>query len=229
MITLVGTGHIFNLDSSLKTLFNNIKPDLICVELDKDRYNTLRIRYKDSKKYLKKRKNLPILYALFLRYQEKGAKKYGVNPGDEMLTAVYYAQKMHLSFELIDDDFQHLYKKIIESLTTVEKLKLTFIGVFLTFFGWYFTSRKKVKKDLERLDKNFDKNMQKMEISYPVIKKLVLDDRNEYMAQKIMHLMKNYRNIVACVGDGHVVGISRILKSNNVKFDTIRLRSLITN
>jgi len=188
----------------------------------------LQIKNNDSKKYLKTRKNLPILYKLFLRYQEKSAKKYGVNPGDEMLTAIYYAQKNQLPFEFIDADFQDLYKTIMKSLTSAEKLELALLGVFLTFFGWYFNSRKKIKKDLERLDKNFDKNMEKMEAAYPVIKKLVLDDRNEHMAKKIMELKDKYGNIVACVGDGHVVGISRILKSNNVKFDTIRLKSLIT-
>lgn len=227
MITLIGTGHIFNLNSTLNTLFTYIKPDLICVELDEGRFNTLDVKNKDFEEYLKKRKNLPILYKLFLRHQEKSAKKHGVSPGDEMIAAIRYAQQNNLPFELIDMDFQYLYGELMNSLKTSEKIKLSFLGVFLTLFGWYFNREEKIEKDLERLDKNFDKNMEKMQESYPIFKKIILDDRNEYMAKKIMNLRQNHKNIIACVGDGHIHGISRILNSNNVEFETVRLRSLM--
>ncbi len=227
MITLIGTGHIFNLNSTLNTLFADIKPDLICVELDKDRFTTLDVKSKDFEEYLKKRKNLPILYKLFLRHQEKSAKKHGVNPGDEMIAAIKYAQQNDLPFELIDMDFQYLYEELMTSLKTSEKMKLSFLGVFLTLFGWYFTREEKIEKDLERLDKDFDRSMEKMQESYPILKKIILDDRNEYMAKKIMNLRQNHKNIIACVGDGHIHGISRILKSNNVEFETVRLKSLM--
>jgi len=227
MITIVGTGHIFNISPNLKNLFTKIQPDVICVELDKNRYNALKNRYQDSKSHSEKRRNLPLFYTLFLRFQQRSARKFGVNPGDEMLTAINYAQKNNLPFKFIDGDFQIIYQKIMESLTLKEKLKLAFVALFLTFFGWYLTRRKKVEKDLEKFDKNFDKNLQKMQASYPIIKKFLLDDRNKHMAKKIMKLKEKHRNIVACVGDGHVVGISRILKENNVDFKAIRLKSLL--
>jgi len=227
LITLIGTGHIFNLNSTLISLFTNIKPDIICVELDEGRFNTLDAKDQDIKKYLKKRKGLPILYKLFLRHQEKSAQKNGVKPGDEMIAAIKYAQQNSLPFKLIDMDFQYLYQELMSSLKTSEKVKLALLGIFLTFFGWYFNRKGKIEKDLERLDKDFDKNMEKMQESYPIIKKIVLDDRNEYMAKKIMNLRQNHKNIIACVGDGHIHGISNILKSNNVKFKTVRLKSLM--
>jgi len=229
MIILVGTGHVFDLVSDLNNFFDMKKPDIICVELDKDRYNILSMRNHDSTRFFNLRKDVPLLYKLFMRFQEKTAKKYGVNPGDEMLAAIDYAQLNQIPYEFIDVNAQELYDGLIRSLSTFEKIKLSILAVSLTVFGWYFNSRKNIDKELERLDENFDKNMEKMQASYPIIKKLVLDDRNEHMAKKIMKLKDKYINIVACVGDGHVVGISRILKSNNIKFEIMRLRSLITN
>ena len=102
MITIIGTGHVFDVSSNLNFLFDKKKPDLICVELDRDRYDILSMRNSDSKKFMKLRKNVPLIYLLFMRFQEKTAKKYGVNPGDEMLAAIRYAQVNKLPYEFID-------------------------------------------------------------------------------------------------------------------------------
>ena len=76
MITIIGTGHVFDLSSNLNFLFDKKKPDLICVELDKDRYIILSMRNSDSKQFIRLRKNVPLIYLLFMRFQEKTAKKY---------------------------------------------------------------------------------------------------------------------------------------------------------
>ena len=39
MITLIGTGHVFNLTQQLLDIFDEIRPEIICVELDKQRYD----------------------------------------------------------------------------------------------------------------------------------------------------------------------------------------------
>ena len=46
MITLIGTGHVFNLSSALKNVFNEKNPDVICVELDQQRLRALMIKKK---------------------------------------------------------------------------------------------------------------------------------------------------------------------------------------
>jgi len=121
MITIIGTGHVFDLSSNLNSLFDKKKPDLICVELDKDRYNILSMRNSDSKQFIRLRKNVPLMYLLFMRFQEKTAKKYGVNPGDEMLAAIRYAQVNKLPYEFIDTNYQFLYNKLINSLKKKKK------------------------------------------------------------------------------------------------------------
>ena len=46
------------------------------------------------------------------------------------------------------------------------------------------------------------------------------------MAKRISGLNENFRNIIAFVGDGHIPGISEILKSNKLDFNVIRLSEL---
>ena len=41
MITLIGTGHVFNLSAALNRVFDEKKPDVICVELDQQRLHAL--------------------------------------------------------------------------------------------------------------------------------------------------------------------------------------------
>jgi pheromone shutdown protein TraB len=227
MITLIGTGHVFDLDYAVNLLLDEKKPSLVCVELDKTRYRTLSARTNDSNKYKKARKSFPIVYKLFAIFQERVAKKNGVNPGDEMLAAVNYAKNKGLPFEFIDVNSNELYRRLIDNLSLYEKLKLSILAVFLTVFGRYLISSKKINKELTNLDDDFEHYMKRLGQEYPIVKRLLLDERNEHMAKKIMCFEKKHTNIVACIGDGHVKGVSDILQSNNIKFEIVRLNYLL--
>ena len=48
------------------------------------------MKQSNPKAYEKAKKNLPFIYRLLARFQESMASEYGVNAGDEMLTAVTY-------------------------------------------------------------------------------------------------------------------------------------------
>ena len=79
MITLIGTGHVFNLSQALINIFEDIQPEILCVELDKQRYNALLIKQTNPDKYKEMQKNLPILYKLLSKFQDEMAKEYGVS------------------------------------------------------------------------------------------------------------------------------------------------------
>ena len=46
------------------------------------------------------------------------------------------------------------------------------------------------------------------------------------MTQQLVELNTHYNKVLALVGDGHIVGISQLLTSKDVTFETIRLREL---
>ena len=223
MITLMGTGHVFDLSSALIAAFDEREPEVICVELDKQRYNAIMVKRSNPESYKEARKNLPFAYRLLARFQESMASEYGVNAGDEMLTAVTYAQSHQLPVEFIDMNAQQLFIKMWRSMPFSEKLKLLLSG-----FGGFFISKKRVEEELKNFQDDFDSYIEEIGNKFPTIKKTLIDKRNAYMAGKLTELNENYKKIIACVGDGHIPGVSELLNSKNIEIETIRLSELRT-
>jgi len=221
MITLIGTGHVFDLSSALIENLDEKKPDVICVELDKQRYNALIMKHTSPESYKNAKRNAPIIYKLLARFQESMAKEYGVNAGDEMLTAIKYAQSHQIPLEFIDMNAQNLFTKMLRSMSMSEKFRLLLSG-----FGGMFVSKKRVENELKRIEGKFETYIEQIGSKFPTIKRTLIDDRNLHMKKKLIQLMENHENIVACIGDGHIPGISKLLSSDNIEYDTIRLSKL---
>jgi len=221
MITLIGTGHVFNLSSALLKIFDEKSPDVVCVELDKQRFNALMMKNSDLKGYKAASKNLPIVYKLLARFQESMADEYGVAAGDEMLTAINYARSQQLPVVFIDMNAQSLFGKMLRSMPLSEKLRLLLSG-----FGGFFISKKRVEKELGKFEKDFDSYIEQIGEKFPTIKRVLIDERNQYMTQRLSEMDEQYGQVVAVVGDGHIPGISELLKSKQVEFEIIRLSEL---
>lgn len=222
MITLIGTGHVFNLSSALLRIFDEKSPDVVCVELDKQRFNALMMKNSDPKGHkAAASKNLPIVYKLLARFQESMADEYGVAAGDEMLTAINYARSQQLPVVFIDMNAQFLFRKMLRSMPLSEKLKLLLSG-----FGGFFISKKRVEKELSKFEKDFDSYIEQIGEKFPTIKRVLIDERNQYMTQRLSEMDERYGQVVAVVGDGHIPGISELLKSKQVEFEITRLSEL---
>jgi pheromone shutdown protein TraB len=221
MITLIGTGHVFNLSQALLDIFEEKQPELLCVELDKQRYNALMLKQSDPEAYKKSEKNVPILYKLLARFQEGMANEYGVTAGAEMLTTIDFAKNHQLPLAFIDMNAQHLFRKMLKKMTLREKFKLMFSG-----FGGLFVNKKRVEKELEKIDKNFDKYIEQIGEKFPTIKRVLIDERDYYMVQQLTTANEQYVKIIAVVGDGHIPGLSKLLDKKEIEYETIRLSEL---
>ena len=221
MILLIGTGHVFDLSSALLKIFDEKNPDVVCVELDKQRYNALMMKRSNPERYKSAGKQVPFVYRLLARFQEGMASEYGVAAGDEMLTAINYAQCRQLPVAFIDMNAQYLFSKMLRSMPLSEKLKL-----LLTGFGGFFVSKKRVEKELRRFEKDFDSYIEQIGEKFPTIKRVLIDERDIYMAQRLSEINEQYENVIALVGDGHVPGVSELLTSKDIEFETIRLSEL---
>jgi pheromone shutdown protein TraB len=116
---------------------------------------------------------------------------------------------------------QQLFSKMLKSMSVSEKLKL-----LLTGLGGFFVSKQRVEKELARFEKDFDAYIEQIGEKLPTIKRVLIDERNEYMTQQLVEINTHYNKVVALVGDGHIVGISQLLTSKDVTFETIRLQEL---
>jgi pheromone shutdown-related protein TraB len=221
MITLIGTGHVFNLSNALLSIFDTVAPDIVCVELDQQRYQAMILRQTQPETYEKARQNLPFVYRLLAQFQEDMAKQYGVHAGDEMLTAITYAQSHALPVAFIDTDAQKLFTTMWRTMPMTEKFKLMLSG-----FAGFFVSRKRIEQELKQYQDNYTTYIEEIGKRYPTIKRVLIDERNEYMVSKLTELHAQYQRIVACIGDGHVPGISQMLQVRQIPVDIIRLNDL---
>ena len=221
MITLIGTGHIFDLSAKLTELFNEKQPDLICVELDQQRFQAIMMKRQHPEIYKDAQKNLPMIYKLLARFQESMAHEYGVNAGDEMLTAITYAHTNQLPVEFIDMNAQQLFTKMWRSMPFTEKFRLLLSGL-----GGLFVSKKRVEEEIKNFQDNYDTYLNEIGEKFPTIKKTLIDKRNAYMVTRLSKLHEQYQNIIACIGDGHIPGISELLQKRDIPIETIRLNEL---
>ncbi len=221
MITLIGTGHIFDLSAALLSIFDEKEPEIIGVELDPQRYQAILLRNTDPASYHASKRNLPFIYRMMAQFQESMAEQYGVNAGDEMLSAVNYAQSHVLPVAFIDTNAQQLFTHMWNTMPFFEKLRLMLSGV-----AGLFVSKKRVEQELKNYQAHYDSYLEEIGKKFPTIKRTLIDDRNEFMTQRLAELHEKHQKIVVCIGDGHVQGISKLLEQKQIPFETIRLQQL---
>lgn len=95
MITLIGVAHVFDISDRVRKEIKRRHPDIVAVELDRQRYEGLKSGDRDSS-------DLPLMYRAMSFIQKKIADKYGVSVGDEMLTATETAEEIGAGIALID-------------------------------------------------------------------------------------------------------------------------------
>jgi len=157
MIILIGTGHVFDLSNAINRVFDKKLPDVVCVELDKQRYNAIMIKQNNPDAFKQSRRNLPFIYRLLARFQDNMASEYGVSAGDEMLAAINYARSHQIPVEFIDMNAQQLFTKMWRSMPFIEKFRLLFSG-----FGGLFVSKKRVEEELKNFQNDFDSYIEKI-------------------------------------------------------------------
>lgn len=221
MITLIGTGHVFNLSQVLVNIFEEKQPDLLCVELDKQRYDALILKRENPEAYKNSKKNVPIIYKMLARFQEGMANEYGVTAGSEMLATIDYANNHQLPISFIDMNAQNIFTKMLKKMTIREKFRLIFSG-----FGGFFISKKNVEDELQKIQKDFDNYIMQIGEKFPTIKKVLIDERNLYMVQQLSIANDSHKKIIAVVGDGHIPGLSDLLSKKEIMFETFRLNDL---
>jgi len=214
-VRIIGTSHIS--PESLKKVEQTIleeKPAIVAIELDAKRLFALlhkgkqRLSFKDIRRVGFK----GWAFAQIGAWAEKklGAK-VGVTPGAEMLRAVAAAQKTGAKIALIDQDIDVTLKKFSHALTWKEKwnfAKDLFSGVVL---------RKGIKIDLSKVpsQKLIEKLINDVKKRYPSIYRVLVQERNEYMAKKLAKITQYHPDayIIAVVGAGHEKEMTKLLKS----------------
>lgn len=211
-VIIIGTGHVFDIGDRIKEIIDIEKPDIVALELDRNRLNAL--LYGGSKK------GGNGIYRFLSMIQNIMAKKFGNVAGTEMITAYNKAKELMIPVACIDMDSTYIVNKIWNELSFKEKIIL-----FLSLFSSIFIPKRKIKNEVENLDsKNFVDELGK---AFPKMKELLIDKRNEYMVNNISILLENYDKILAVVGEGHVEGIEKLLNEKGFENKTYHLKDIM--
>jgi len=211
---IIGTAHISQNSADLvRNVISNEKPDVVCVELDSQRYKALSEKKKweelDLKQLIKQKQLSTLLINILLAsYQKKLGEKLGVKPGVELLEATKVADEFNIPIELIDRDVRVTLKRSWNSMTLWQKIKLMTVGLASVFEEEEISEEKldeiKQKDVLNEMMSELGKQM-------PILKRVLIDERDSFLMQKMKEAKG--KKIVAVVGAGHVNGIIDALKS----------------
>jgi len=215
-IFLVGTAHVSQGSVDLvRQVIANEKPDCVCVELDDKRYKALSGRKRweslDLKEIIRKKQLSTLLVNLILSsYQKKLGMQLGVMPGSELLEATREADKHSIPVSLCDRDVRITLRRAWHETSFFKK------GYLLaTLLASLFDTTEITEEKLKELKKKdvLSELMSELGAALPELKKVLIDERDIYLAEKIK--MSAGRKLVAVVGAGHVEGIKKMIREDH--------------
>ena len=213
-ILLIGTAHVSRESTRIvKEVIEAQQPDTVCVELCEPRFQTIRQpdqwRNTDIIKVIKEKKSFLLLSNLLLAsFQKRIAEKLDVKPGEEMIAAMDTADAIGARIHLADREIRITLARTWRIMGAWDKAKLLFqlISSVVEIEDISEADVEKMKEQdvLESLLSEVGKSM-------PVLKTILIDERDQYLAEKIRTAPGE--KIVAVVGAGHIPGIKRYWES----------------
>ncbi|MFA7642407.1 MAG: TraB/GumN family protein [Sphaerochaetaceae bacterium] len=207
-ITLIGTAHVSqdSVDEVARAI-DEIGPDRICVELDEGRYRSRTEKQNwenlNIKTILKENKGFLMLANMALSsYQKKLGEQMGVSPGDEIMRAATLATERNIPLSLCDREIQVTFKRAWRLSNGWNKIKL-----ISSLLSAVFSDEKISNEELEKLKETnvLQSMLDEMAKELPTIKRVLIDERDQYLASKIYAAQGE--RIVAVVGAGHAPGL----------------------
>ena len=214
-IILIGTAHVSKESAELvEETIKNEKPDTVCIELCPARYKTIKNKQNwqntDIIKVIKEKQAFLLLSNLLMSsFQRSLAKKLDIQPGQEMITAIETAEKTGSEICLADREIRVTLSRAWANMTFFQKTKLALQLVLST------GSMKDItEQDVEKLKQEdmLASVLSEIGKSQPVLKTILIDERDQFLSQKIKTAPG--KKIVAVVGAGHVPGILKYLEKD---------------
>ena len=210
---IVGTAHVSQESADLvRQVIAQERPDTVCVELDEQRYKTLSEQRKweslDLKQVIRQRQLPTLMVNLLLAgYQRRIGQKLGVMPGTELLEATKAAKEFDIPITLVDRDVRITLRRAWASMSSWEKMNLMASGIVGAAGDEEITEE--MLQEIKQKDV-LSELMSELGEAMPVLKEVLIDERDTYIAQKTRHAVGS--KIVAVVGAGHVEGIIETLR-----------------
>ena len=212
-ILLIGTAHISQSSvDEVNSVIDQEKPDTVCIELcssrhqamlDKDQWKNM-----DIYKVVREGKSFLLFANLIMTaFQKRLGSQLGVKPGAEMLEAANAAERVGAELILADRDVKITLQRTWRGMTFWGRMK-----VLSQLLASLFVREEISKEDIEKLKESdaLSEAMQMLAEQSPEMKRILIDERDQFMAEKIK--LAQGKRIVAVVGAGHVKGLTAELE-----------------
>ena len=207
-VILVGTAHVSHTSvDEVRHAIAEHKPDVVAVELCQARSDVLNNpavwQEMDIVKVVREKKaSLLFINLLMSSFQRRLGARLGIRPGEEMRAAIEAARDSGIPTALIDRSIQITLQRAWQGLSLIERFRLLFSSL-ISIFAAEDLSEEDVEqlKQKDMLTAALDEVARKT----PVVKQVVLDERDIYMAKKLSDL--EGKKVLAVIGMGHVPGI----------------------
>lgn len=208
-IILIGTAHISRHSAEqVKEVIEAEQPDSVCIELDEQRYQSIREgnKWKDMDIFqvIKDKKATLLLMNLAISsFQNRMAKQFDINPGQEMIQGIESAEDIDAELVLADRDIQITFSRIWGNIGLKGKA-LLLTQVIASIFSNETISEEELEKMKEQ--DTINALLTEFTEAFPKLKRPLIDERDQYLAQKIKNAPG--KKVVAVLGAAHVPGIT---------------------
>jgi pheromone shutdown protein TraB len=222
-VLLLGAAHVVDLETALRTVLSGRVLDGVAVELDTERAEAL---LRPSPGTARAHAILPLVPRLWGALQRRlGAEIGGGEAGAEMKVAARVAHERELPLFLIDDPIRLTVLRLVQSMSFRERIQLL-VGAVVALF----VPSRLVRREVDRYSAAPEEYTSALRAASPTVARVLLDDRNEHMADRLTELrLQGYGRIAAVVGDAHLPGLAAALGRRGVPVETIpfaRLREV---
>ena len=215
-ILLIGTAHISQSSvDEVNSVINQVNPDTVCIDLCSSRYQAMLAKDQwknmDIFKVIREGKSFLLFANLIMTaFQKRLGSRLGVKPGSEMFEAANVAEKLNSELVLADRDVKITLQRTWRGMRFWGKMKV--LGQLLASL---FIREEISKEEIEKLKESdaLSEAMKMLAEQSPEMKRILIDERDQYMAEKIRQSMGKL--VVAVVGAGHVKGLTAELENKH--------------
>lgn len=218
-IILLGTAHVSRESvEDVQLAIQKEKPDAVLIELDEGRAKNLKDpdhwKHMDIVQVIRSGKIYLLFSSILLSiFQKKMGDRLTSAPGAEFKKAIELSENKEIDHYFIDREIRITLKRAWQSVGFFGKLRL--MGELISSL---FVSEKMEKDDIEKLKEKdaLQTVLDSLPPSFRRIREIVIDERDQYMAQKVrdvtLNSAKKHKRVLVIVGAGHLRGLEEALQ-----------------
>jgi pheromone shutdown protein TraB len=224
-VYIIGTSHVSD-DSyeKVKELAERVNPDGVAVELDKTRYEKLiktggKIEDKSLREMLSDTKGLGLKSRLILiaitGIQSKVARAVGTDfTGRDMLAGHEVAKERDIPLALVDRDISDTLNRLSSALSVRDILVFVWALIALKLGLGRTDDEEAISDATNPENMNLEELEEEFERSFPEMKRVLFDERNEIISQKTEAFAQNNDRTILVIGALHERGVREILSDS---------------